>query len=212
MRILLIEDTRAGITTTTALLTRFGTVRAARTIEEARSVMASGWNPDAVVADLNLGDRRNWRETFAEVVEIAAGRPIAGHTAQVWDALLEEFSTLFSGAGAQLFSKRDDRPLLEWLQQMRRDESGALVQTMDRGSKQSHNDIRGEVVKFFEEMGAPHPGDEWLRDYIRCLVKWQSRGEKAWTTAWTTLVGLTVAGVFGWLVMAVMRWSGAGWQ
>ena len=213
MRILLIEDTRVGVTTTTAMLSRFGEVRAGRSIDEARAIIASGFAPDVVVTDLNLGDRRPWRETFADVVELAAGRPIAAHTAQVWAELLEEFATLFSGVRAQLFSKRDSRPLIEWLQQFRRDESGAMVQTMDRGSRQSHRDIRTEIVAYAEELGVPHPADDWFRDLIRCIVRWQLRLEKAFERIWTTLLILTVGAVFswgGWALLQVMREVSAG--
>ena len=211
MRVLLIEDTRVGVTTTTALLSRFGEVRAARSLDEARAVIKSGFRPDAVVSDLNLGDGRDWRETFGEVVEIAAGRPIAAHTAQVWPELLDDFARLFSGARAQLFSKRNPQPLLEWLQQMRRDESGTVVQTMNRGSGQSHADIRAELVAYLEEMGAPKPADRWLGRLVECIVRWQGRAESAGERSWQTLLVLTLGGIFAWLVTAAMTWSGAGW-
>lgn len=212
MRLLLIEDTRVGVTTTTALLSRFGEVRAARSLDEARAVIASGFHPDVIVSDLNLGDGRNWRETFADVVEIAEGRPIAAHTAQTWPELLDEFARYFSGHRAQLFSKRNSQQLIEWLQQFRRDESGSMVQTMDRGSVQSHRDIRAEFVAYLESLGAPRPADDWLKPLIRCIVRWQRRIDLAFERTWQTLLILTVTGVFGWLVMAFAKWAeGGGW-
>jgi CheY-like chemotaxis protein len=210
MRMLLIEDSRVGTTITTAMLSQFGEVRAARTIDEARAVMASGFRPDVIVTDLNLGDHRRWQETVADVVTLASGRPILAQTGQTWPELLDEFARLFSAARAELFSKRDERGMLEWLRQFREDQSGHMVQTMDRGSKQSHTDIRSEVRAYFEALGVPKPADEWLGLLFRCIVRWQARADAAGELVWRTLVVGAVAAAVGWFGWAVREWLLAG--
>lgn len=211
MKMLLIEDSRVGVTTTTRMLAPFGEVRAARSLEEAQRIRDSGFQPDVIISDLNLGDRRAWQETFSEVVKIAAGRPILAQTGQVWPELLAEFARLFSGAGAELFGKRDERGMLEWLQQFREDQSGAMVRTMDRGSRQSNDDIRSEVRTYFEDLGAPKPADKWLSALIGCIIRWERRIEAAGELIWRTLLVIMVAAVAGWLGVALTQWSGAGW-
>lgn len=211
MRMLLIEDMPSGQTTMIGLLSPYGTVRAARSIVEAESIMASGWNPEVVVADLNLGDRRKWQDSFADVVRLANGRPIAAQTADVWHELREEFGRLFSGQ-AQLFAKgfEGTRGLIEWLQQFREDQSGRMVQTMDRGSQQSHADIRAEFWLLMRSLGAPHseevPVEAWARDLVRCIVRWQRRAGTAGTITWQWLVGLVLGGIGTWLSKVAGLW------
>ena len=208
MRILLIEDTRAGVTITTAMLARYGEVRAARSIAEAEEVMASGWNPEVIVSDLNLGDGRQWHESFADVVHLARGRPIAAHSADVWHELRIDFARRFSGSRAQLFSKSGSgaRDLQQWLQQWRHDESGAMVQTMDRGSTQSGADIRAAIIGYAEELGVPPPAHDWLREITRCIVGWKRRWDETRERVWMTMVTIFAASAIGWLGWAVVQW------
>lgn len=208
---LLIEDRPTGTTTMIATLAPFGIVKAAETIAQAERIMESGWNPEVIVADLNLRDGREWYESFSDVIRLARGRPIAAHTAELWHELRVDFAKRFSGE-AQLFAKDHDgvRGLVEWLQQFREDQSGRMVQTMDRGSRQSHADIRAEFFAIARELGVPHsdelPDHEWMRDLIRCVKRWQKRQTAAETTAWKSLVAFMVTGVAGLITKAAGLW------
>ena len=75
--------------------------------------------------------------------------------------------------------------------------------------------IRAEITAFLISMGVPDTPDqtatEWLRDMIRCVRRWQQWRDHVIKTAATALVGIFVVSVAGWLGMALMRWSGAGW-
>lgn len=202
MRILLIEDTRAGVTETVARLSPFGEVRAARSIAEAKEVIATGFRFDAIVTDFNLGDGRSWRDTVRDAVDISAGRPIAAHTADLYPELREEFARLFSGR-VEIFSKREPHRLVQWLQQFRRDQSGRVVQTMDRGSDQSHRDIREEVIDWLHDLGFPQPAEYHLRRLIEWWLKWQRRLMAAWDTAAKVVIGLLVTGAATLIISAL---------
>lgn len=214
MRILLIEDTRTGRTATTRLLAQYGDVRAARTIEEARR-LSTGWHFDAVVTDLNLGDGRRWQDNIRDVVDLAAGRPIAAHTTQVYREMQEEFASLFSGFDASLFGKQDERELQGWLQSQRRDESGHYVQSMDQGTAASEAEIRRIVAEYAVEVakswGVPLPVQRNARNMVECLVSWQRLAKITIDVSWKTMVAIMVAGLVTWLGRAILLWSGAGW-
>jgi CheY-like chemotaxis protein len=202
MRILLIEDTRAGTTETVSRLSPFGEVRAARSLQEARQVVASGFKYDAIVTDMNLGDGRDWRETIRDAIDISAGRPIAAHTADLYPELREEFAKLFSGR-VEIFSKREPSHLMEWVRQFVNDQSGAIVETMHRHTAQSHGDIRREVIEFLHDLGVPPPADHHLRNRIAwektCLQRWRGFID----TAAKTIIGLAAAGAMTWLATVV---------
>jgi hypothetical protein len=186
-------------------------VKAAQSIAQAERIMESGWNPEAIISDLNLGDGREWHESFADVIRLAKGRPVAAHTAQLWHELRSDFAKRFSGQ-AQLFSKDHQGTigLIEWLQQFREDQSGRMVQTMDRGSQQSGADIRAEFWLLARSLGAPHtddtPVEVWARDIVRCVVRWQRRAEATGSILWKSLVGSIAAGAVTWISKALGVW------
>lgn len=83
--------------------------------------------------------------------------------------------------------------------------------TIDRRPTPPPEDMRSQLARLMESMGAPAPGDEWARDVVRCIVKWQQWRDHLVKTAVTALVGLSVVAAASWLGMALMKWSGAGW-
>lgn len=204
MRILLIEDTRAGITDTVARLAPYGEVRAARSLDEARVVIASGFDFDAIVTDLHLGDRRDWSETINDVVEMANGRPIAAHTADLYPELRREFARLFSGR-VDIFSKRDAGGLIEWAQQFRSDHAGRVIRTMDRGSAQSHSDIRAEIISWLHDLGFPQPVEYNLRKLIEWGLRCLRRLAAARDIAAKALLTLAVTGAA--TMLASVLWN-----
>lgn len=204
MQILLIEDTTTGTTIAVQQLSPYGRVHAARNLVEARAVMDSGSGIDAIVTDMHLGDRRSWQDTIADVVELAKGRPVAAHTTDVYLEMRQEFAMLFSGH-AELFSKRDAKGLIEWLQQFREDQAGKMVRTMDHGSMQSHRDIRAEVVAWLHDLGFPQPVEYNLRRVIESALSTWRRVNGLRDLAVTTVLMLMVSGLAAFIANAV--WS-----
>jgi CheY-like chemotaxis protein len=199
MRSLLIEDTRVGRTAALAILQPFGPVRVAASLDEARDILASGYDPDVVVTDLNFRDGTTWKDTMDVVVAMAKGRPIAAYTWQVWDGLPAQFASLYSGYRAVVLSKQNDNALRAWAQR----QAGAQA-VAEAGAP---TDFGAEFSAYLEHLGAPKPGHEWVREIVRCVIGWQRRWDITKDTALKVIVTTFLVSALGWLALFI-QWRG----
>jgi hypothetical protein len=201
MRSLVIEDTRVGRAAAEAILRPFGPVRVAETLEQARDFLASGYDPDVIVTDLNLRDGGTWQDTMNAVVAMAKGRPIAAYTWQVWDGLPAEFAALYSGNRAVVLSKQNDNALRSWAQRQAGSQAVAEAASFD---------FDAALSAWAERHGAPKPGHVWAGELVRCLISWQARWASTKDTAWGIFIRITVTLFIG-SVFAWLAW-GFGWR
>ena len=201
MRTLVIEDTRVGRTAAETILRPFGPVRVANTLDQARDFLASGYDPDVIVTDLNFRDGTTWKDTMSAVVAMAKGRPIAAYTWDVWDGLPAQFAALYSGHRAAVLSKQDDNALRSWAQRQAGSQAVAEKATFD---------FDAALSAWVEKHGAPKPGHEWAGALVRGLLGWQAWWASTKGTAWGAFVKFTVPLFIG-SVLAWLAW-GFGWR
>jgi hypothetical protein len=206
LRLLLIEETRAGALEVERLLRPFGDVTFARSVTAARQIIDNGFLPDAVIADLHLADGREWHETVAEIDEISDGAQVAVYAVQVWDGLPAEFARRFPHT--MLFEKRNTPALSRWLESLRRDEAGGTQRTMDKGTATSRDDIHEAIRAYARDRGVPHHVnvDRWVEGHISRLIAWEKWRGTIFEALVRGLMTAVAVGLLGWLIWAFQAW------
>lgn len=201
-RIVIVEDRKIERDSLARLAEPYGTVETAETLEEAQHLLRRGPAPGLILSDLHLHDGLSPAEVAGAIYRCANlnSSRLVFMTSDLGDedlvrAIRQQFPSI------RLIQK-SNKTVADLLRELREDESGHLVDTMDAHSTSSHETIRKIVKEHIEDMLLDlgitwFDVKTWVRAHLRSV---RNRDRVMWT------LGLLVAGG---LVMAIAAFVGS---
>lgn len=208
-RILVIEDRKIERDTLERVAKAYGRVDMATNLEEAVAKIREHPPPNLILCDMHLHDGHTPLEVATAVYKTANlnATRLYFMTTDIGDTELVQ--TMRQHFHSIKLLEKSPAKIRELLDEMREDQSGRLVHTMDAGTKASHDSIRAIVREVIDELLVDlgitwFDVKTWVRARLRCV---QLRDRMAWALGLLVLGGLVmaVAGFIGTAVLDAMR-------